>query len=223
MVREVCQAHGASLTIARAQDVVLDRESPEGQWWSWKGQSLFVPLLGDNQRHNGAVVLHTLEAIASKYPVPVEALREGLARVRWPGRFEVLSRNPWFVVDGGHNPQCAATVADNLTRYFPGKDPVLLMGVPEDKDRAGLCELVAPLAQAFVTITPPSPRALDAETLARELSAYGTPAYAAASIPQGVERAMELAGEDGLVCALGSLYSVGEIRTCVLSKKGDLS
>ena len=95
------------------------------------------------------------------------------------------------------------------------------MGVLEDKDRAGLCELVAPLAQAFVTITPPSPRALDAETLARELSAYGTPAYAAASIPQGVERAMELAVADGLVCALGSLYSVGEIRTCVLSKEED--
>ena len=223
VVREVCQAHGASLTIARAQDVVLDRESPEGQWWSWKGQSLFVPLLGDNQRHNGAVVLSTLEAISAKYPVSPQALAQGLERVRWPGRFEVLSRNPWFVVDGGHNPQCAATVADNLKRYFPGKAPVLLMGVLEDKDRAGLCELVAPLAQAFVTITPPSPRALDAESLARELSAYGTPAYAAASISQGVERAMELAVADGLVCALGSLYSVGEIRTCVLSKKGDLS
>ena len=59
--------------------------------------------------------------------------------------------------------------------------------------------------------------------MARELSAYGAPAYAAASISQGVEQAMELAGADGLVCALGSLYSVGEIRTCVLSKKGDLS
>ena len=91
----------------------------------------------------------------------------------------------------------------------------------EDKDRAGLCELVAPLAQAFVTITPPSPRALDAEILAQELAAYGKPACAAASIPQGVERAMELAGEDGLVCALGSLYSVGEIRIYILSKEED--
>ena len=221
VVREVCQTHHATLTIASAQDVTLERESPEGQWWNWKGESLFVPLLGDNQRHNGAVVLHTLEVIAPNYPVSAQALREGLARVRWPGRFEVLRRRPWFVVDGGHNPQCAATVADNLNRYFPGKAPVLLMGVLEDKDRAGLCELVAPLAQAFVTITPPSPRALDAEILAQELSAYEKPAYAAASIPQGVERAMELAGEDGVVCALGSLYSVGEIRTYVLSKKED--
>lgn len=221
VVKQVCETQGATLTIARADRVELERESPEGQWWKWKGESLFVPMLGDNQRHNGAVVLHTLEAIAPKYPVPAQAHREGLARVRWPGRFEVLSRNPWFVVDGGHNPQCAATVAENLTRYFPGKAPVLLMGVLEDKDRAGLCELVAPLAQAFVTITPPSPRALDAETLAHELTAYGKPAYAAASIPQGVERAMELAGEDGLVCALGSLYSVGEIRTYILSKEED--
>ncbi len=221
VVREACQAHHATLTIASAQDVILERESPEGQWWNWKGDSLFVPLLGDNQRHNGAVVLHTLEAISHKYPVSAQAIREGLARVRWPGRFEVLRRRPWFVVDGGHNPQCAATVADNLNRYFPGKAPVLLMGVLEDKDRAGLCELVAPLAQAFVTITPPSPRALDAQTLANELAQYGKPTFAAPSIPQGVERAMELAGEDGVVCALGSLYSVGEIRTYVLSKKGD--
>ena len=112
-------------------------------------------------------------------------------------------------------------MADNLNRYFPGQAPVLLMGVLEDKDRTGLCELVAPLAQAFVTITPPSPRALDAQTLANELAQYGKPTFAASSIPQGVERAMELAGEDGVVCALGSLYSVGEIRTYVLSKKGD--
>lgn len=222
VVREVCQAHGATLTIARAQDVVLDRESPEGQWWKWKGQSLFVPLLGDNQRHNGAVVLATLEAISAKYPVSPQALAQGLERVRWSGRFEVLHRNPWFVVDGGHNPQCAATVADNLKRYFPGKSPVLLMGVLGDKDRVGLCQAVAPLARAFVTITPPSPRALDAETLAQELAAYGKPAYAATSIPQGVERAMELAGEDGLVCALGSLYSVGDIRNCFLTEKGEV-
>ena len=219
VVEEACQAHHATLTIARADRVELERESPEGQWWNWKGQSLFVPLLGENQRHNGAVVLHTLEAIAPKYPVSAQALREGLAQVRWPGRFEVLCRRPWFVVDGGHNPQCAATVADNLSRYFPGKVPVLLMGVLEDKDRAGLCQAVASLAGAFVTITPPSPRALDAQTLAEELKAYGKPVYAAASIAQGVERAMELAGEDGVVCALGSLFSVGEIRTYVLTHK----
>lgn len=222
VVREVCEAHGATLTIASAKDVVLERESPEGQWWKWKGQSLFVPLLGDNQRHNGAVVLATLEAISAHYPVSPQALAQGLERVRWPGRFELLHRSPWFVVDGGHNPQCAATVADNLKRYFPGKAPVLLMGVLGDKDRAGLCETVAPLARAFVTITPPSPRALDAEDLARELAGYGKPVYAAASIPQGVERAMELAGEDGLVCALGSLYSVGDIRNCFLTKKGEV-
>lgn len=221
VVERVCQTHHVPLTIARADRVVLEEESPEGQRWNWKGESLFVPLLGDNQRHNGAVVLHTLEAIAAKYPVSAQALREGLARVRWPGRFEVLRRRPWFVVDGGHNPQCAATVADNLKRYFPGKAPVLLMGVLEDKDRAGLCEAVAGLGCSFVTITPPSPRALDAQTLAKELAHYGKPTYAASSIPQGVERAMELAGEDGVVCALGSLYSVGEIRTYLLSKKGD--
>lgn len=222
VVEQVCQAQGSPLVIARADRVVLEEESPEGQRWNWNGESLFVPLLGDNQRRNGAVVLHTLKAIAHRYPVSTQALQEGLARVRWPGRFEVLCHRPWFVVDGGHNPQCAATVAENLRRYFPGKAPVLLMGVLEDKDRAGLCEAVAPLGCAFVTITPPSPRALDAQTLAHELAQYGKPVFAASSIGQGVERAVELAGEDGVVCALGSLYSVGEIRHCCLSKEREL-
>ena len=221
VVEQVCVQHRAQLNIARADRVELVKESPEGQVWRWKGEELFVPLLGENQRHNGSVVLHTLEALANTYPVSIQALKEGLAQVRWPGRFEVLSRSPWFVVDGGHNPQCAATVAENLGRYFPGKQPVLLMGVLGDKDREGLCSAVAPLASAFVTITPPSPRCLTAEELARELQDYGKPVYAAASIPEGVERAMALAGKDGLVCALGSLYSVGEIRNSVLGKKGE--
>lgn len=214
VVEQVCGEKASQLYQADPAELALVGESADGQRLCWRGQELTLGLLGENQRRNAAVVLRTLEVIRDRFPVSREALVLGLARTRWPGRFEVLCRRPWFVVDGGHNPQCAGTVADNLNRYFPGKPVVFLLGMLADKDRAGVYAAIAPLAQAFVTVTPPSPRALSAQALAGELEALGKPVTAAPSIPQGVEQALALAGEDGLVCALGSLYSVGDIRAC---------
>ena len=71
-----------------------------------------------------------------------------------------------------------------------------------------------PCAARFVTVTPDSYRALPAEDLARKLSEYGKPVTVCDSVENGVRSACELAGEDGVVCAFGSLYMTGEIRTC---------
>ena len=214
VVEEVCRAQGASLYPARPEDLTRLAESVEGQVLSWRGEELTLPLLGENQRRNAAVVLRAVEVLSARWPVSPRAVAAGLAGARWPGRFEIVGRRPWFVVDGGHNPQCAQTVADNLERYFPGQRPVLLLGVLEDKDYGQLCRQVAPLARALVTVTPPSPRALPAQALAEELRQYGKPVTAAPSIREGAELARTLAGEEGLVCALGSLYSVAALRAC---------
>ena len=80
-------------------------------------------------------------------------------------------------------------------------------------------QLVAPYCARFVTVTPPNPRALDAQALAEQLAVYGKPVYAAGDVTLGVRKAMELAGPDGTVLAFGSLYMVGEIRTAVANSK----
>ena len=89
----------------------------------------------------------------------------GLAQVRWPARFELLRRAPWFVLDGGHNPQCAQTVADNLARYFPGRRITLLVGVLADKDYPAMLAALNGQAAAYIAATPLSPRALPAAEL----------------------------------------------------------
>lgn len=214
VVRKVCADRGAMLHIAGTEDLELLSDTLEGQRIRWKGRELTLPLLGEHQRHNAAAALTVLELLKERWDISDDAIRDGLAAVRWPGRFEVLSREPWFIVDGGHNPQCAETIACNLNHYFPGKPAVILMGVLADKDYSQVCAIVEPCAQQFVTVTPDSPRALSAQELAASLSVYGKPVTACASMAEGVRRACELAGPEGLVCAFGSLYMTGEIRAC---------
>lgn len=210
VVKQVCAEQGAILHIAGVEEMEVLSDTVDGQKFLWKGRELTLPLLGEHQRHNAAVALTVAEVLG----LSEQAAAKGLAAARWPGRFEVLSRKPWFIVDGGHNPQCAETIAYNLNYYFPGKRAVILIGMLADKDYSEVCDLVEPYAEQFVTVTPDSYRALSAEDLAKQLSRYGKPVTPCASVAEGVKRACELAGPEGLVCAFGSLYMTGEIRAC---------
>ena len=214
VILQLCRVQGAPLTIADFSDLRVVEDSRTGQafdygYWS----KLFLPLLGEHQRRNAAVVLEAVSALRRRgWAISEKAVRTGLAKASWPGRFEILSERPWFVVDGGHNPQCAATVAANLDAYFPGERTVFLVGVLADKDYGGLIREIAGRAGAFVAVTPDSPRALSAEELARHLAWYGLPVKVCATVAEGVDAAVALAGPAGLVCALGSLYMTGDIR-----------
>lgn len=214
VVEQVCMEKHANLHIAGVEDLELISDTLNGQRIAWKGRELKLPLLGEHQRHNASVALTVMDVLKEKWNISDEAVSAGLAAARWPGRFEVLSCKPWFIVDGGHNPQCAETIAYNLNYYFRGKHAVILIGVLADKDYEEVCSIVEPYAAQFVTVTPDSYRALSAEDLAKRLSRYGKPVYACGTVEDGVRRACELAGPDGLVCAFGSLYMTGDIRAC---------
>ena len=215
VVRARCRETGSQLVIARADDMESEFDSAEGQVFSYKGGRYALPLLGAHQRKNAAVVIETARLLNSRgWNIPEEAIERGLYAVTWPARFEIVRQEPCFIVDGGHNPQCAQTVAANLEKYFPGKKRVLLIGVLADKDYQGLTEILAPAADGFVCVTPDSPRALAAEDLAAHLRRYGKPVTACGSIEEGVSAAAEAAGADGVACAVGSLYMAGKVRAC---------
>ena len=189
----------------------------EGQRFDYRDfRNLHTSLLGLHQEKNAALAAEVVLALRDRgWNPPDEAVRTGLSSARWPGRFEVLSRSPWFIVDGGHNPQCAQAAAEALALYFPGRKIVFLLGVLADKDYVGLADQLAPLAAGFVTVTPDSPRALSAERLAQALrDRYALSALPCSTVEEGVAQALALAGTDGVACALGSLYMTGKIRAC---------
>ncbi len=136
----------------------------------------------------------------------------------WPGRFELVNDEPCFIVDGGHNPQCAQTVAENLRSYFPDSRRVLLVGVLKDKGLRGYFDdALDPVADEYVCIAPDSQRArCRRRSWENSWKNTARTSTCAKSIKDGVSMALDIAGDDPdtMICAVGSLYSVGEIRAC---------
>lgn len=216
VIAAVCRARNASLCQPDFSAIVPGDFSLEGQTFSYKGwRGLRIPLVGAYQMNNAAVVLETVEVLRQRgWSVSDEAVRQGLADTRWPARFEVLRRDPVFIVDGGHNPHGIRATAESLSRLFPGRKITFVTGVMADKDVEHILGLIVPLAEQFFTVRPDNPRAMDAGELAARIEAMGAKATACASVRDGVDRAIQAEGPHGVACALGSLYMSGEVRSC---------
>ncbi len=216
VISETCREKGAGLHSPDFSAIVPGAFGLDGQCFSYKGwQNLSIPLIGSYQMRNAAVVLETVEVLrAEGWRISDEAVRAGLAHTRWPARFEVLRKDPVFIVDGGHNPHGIRATAESLRRLFPGRKFTFLTGVMADKDVESILGLIVPLADQFFTVRPNNPRAMAAEELARRIQALGVKATPCPSVADGVAAAIAAEGTDGVACALGSLYMSGDVRSC---------
>ena len=217
VIENKCKSLGVPFTKADFDSLASVSISLEGQVFNWKDyENLFLPLLGAHQLRNAATALTAVEKLKARgFSVTEQNIRDGLLNTYWQGRFEILSREPLFIVDGGHNPQCMEALANNIRDYLPKVSLTVLTGVLADKDYTAMYDLVAPYIKEFFLVTPPSPRALDANELAKKLLIYGKPTYVCNSVADGVKKAVESAGADGTVLAFGSLYMIGDIKNTV--------
>ena len=219
VIEELCREKGIPLYHADPNVLVpLDRDL-SGQRFRWGELLLDLPLLGEHQRKNLSLVLTVLELLRDRgWYVPDRAIVEGVAAVRWPGRFEVLGREPLFVLDGGHNPQCMDALWAAANDYLAGRELSVVTGVLADKDYAAMYDRTAKLASRFFTLTPSNPRALDGRELAKLLQRYGKPVAACVSPAEAVRLALAVTPKDGAVLAYGSLYLAAEIRQAYLEQ-----
>ena len=210
---ERCKALNAPLHKADFDSLHLLSHSLEGQVFDWERfHALRLPLLGEHQLHNAAVALTTARVLQKRgWKITDEQIREGIESVRWPGRFELMRKDPMFIIDGGHNPQCIEALVKNIRDYLPGRELTVLTGVLGDKDFHCMYRDVAQYAKEFITITPANARALTAEKLADYLRQFGKPITACDVVADGVRLAIEHAGKDGVVLCYGSLYMIGDI------------
>ena len=180
--------------------------------------NLHLPLLGAYQPYNATLVLTAICLLREQgFSIAEGAVREGLLAVRWPARFELLSRDPIIIYDGGHNPEGVRAAVASVKAYFPNQKVNLLGGVMADKDRGEMIETMKPITVCAFAVTPNNPRALTADEYAAQLASFGIPATSYASVAEGVKAAIESSKKEGipLVC-LGSLYLYEEVEKAVL-------
>ena len=211
---DICAERNVSLRKADFDSLNLLSHGLEGQTFDCGARkALALPLLGIHQLKNAAVVLSVIDTLIDKgWNITEENIREGMRTVSWPGRFDIVGREPLFIIDGGHNPQCIEALVVNIRDYLTDKKVIALTGVLADKDYADMYKPVMPYVREFVCVTPPNPRKLEAAELAKHLQGVGAKATACASIEEGVRTARALAGHDGVVLCFGSLYTIGSIK-----------
>lgn len=179
-------------------------------------KGLKLGLSGPHQAANAALSLAAIELLRQKgFDMPVSAIRSGLKRAVWPGRFEVISKKPFIVLDGAHNPAGAKTLAAAL-KGLSFKRLILVLGVMADKDVDAMMKELLPLAYEIITTEPRMERSAPAHALARKALAYGRPAIGIRSVKDACREAVARAGKTDCVCVTGSLFTVGEARAWLI-------
>ena len=172
-------------------------------------RDLRIPLIGLHQAENAALAVAAIDALRSRgWEISDGALRDGLARTRWPGRLEVLDRHPIVLVDGAHNPAGLQRSLAAVQKLAKSRQLVVVFGAMKDKD------LPAMLAQLRATDAPVIFSAIDWHRAAApaDLAAqFGAPAETAESSGEALDLARQRASSTGIVLVCGSLYLVGEV------------
>jgi len=170
-----------------------------------------IPLLGDYQLENAAAAVAALEILASEgFSISAANIAQGLARVKWPGRFQILQQHPTVLVDGAHNVTSMRGLVSNIKAYFSYKRMFLVFGTSCDKDIPGIVNALVPLSpQVIVTRTAHS-RAAPLSTLAAEFSKRGIEPETEETVSEALSRALSLADKTDIICVTGSLFVVAE-------------
>jgi dihydrofolate synthase/folylpolyglutamate synthase len=179
----------------------------------WEPTRLHILLLGPHQIENAATAYAAL-LIARQEGLNVSesAIRAGFAATEWPGRFEILNREPTVIIDSAHNRDSALKLRLTLDDHFPGAPIILVFGASEDKNVHGMFSELLPRAKHLITTRSTHPRAMDPDELVRIGQQFGKSVKATESIESAIEAAIKLANSESIILVTGSLFVAAGAR-----------
>jgi dihydrofolate synthase/folylpolyglutamate synthase len=180
-----------------------------------KGE-FFSALKGIYQVENTAVSLMALEILKDRLNITDRDIVEGFKSAFWPGRMEIVSRNPLILLDGAHNKGGAEKLSKSIVLLFDMK-PTLIVGMLKDKDAYGIVNSMIPYVKDTIIVTAPkSNRALDPATLGRVVEDLGGKPLIIPDVREAVKAGLDLERE--FICIMGSLYTIAEAREFLLGE-----
>jgi len=176
----------------------------------------FSALRGIYQVENMAVSLMALEILKDRLNILDRDIVEGFKSAFWPGRMEIVSRNPIILLDGAHNRGGAEKLSKSIALLFDIK-PTLIVGMLKDKDAYGIVNSIIPYVKDTIIVTAPkSNRALDPMTLGKVVEDLGGKPLIIPDVRDAVKAGLDLERE--FICIMGSLYTVAEAREFLLGE-----
>ncbi|HOV25321.1 MAG TPA: folylpolyglutamate synthase/dihydrofolate synthase family protein [Pseudobacteroides sp.] len=180
-----------------------------------------IRIPGEQQVANAVTAIETVKILKEKGfdRISEAAIDSGLMKAVWPGRLEMVCKDPVFLIDGAHNSEGAQALAGNLKKYFPGKRIIIIIGVLKDKDYKSIIEPLIPIASEFIAVKPQNDRGMESRDLAIILRDYCNNVSVSDTIEEAIGTSIKKVTKDGIICAYGSLYYIGEIRKYFSIKK----
>lgn len=213
VIEEVCKEKGANITFADINSIKVEEQDLNGTVFSYQNwKHIRIKLLGENQVKNAVTAIMTIEALQrAGYSIANEDIYTGLLNTRWSGRFEILKKDPLFIVDGAHNEDAAVSLEKNINIYLNNKKLIFIMGVLADKDYEAVLKHTGRYASAILTITPNNFRGLSSKKLAEVANPYCNTVYDCKTVPRAIDMAYNIAGEDDVILVFGSLSNLKEV------------
>lgn len=213
VLREKADGLHIPLILVDAGDAHKVKRSLEKQSFSYGNHpNLTITLPGNYQIENAMVAVRAVEALGEAgFPVSDRAVHQGLLQTAWPGRFQVLSRKPYFIADGAHNRDAARRLAESIEFYFTNRRILYIIGMLRDKEQEEVLKVTCPLATQILTVPTRGERGTSSYELACKAGKYHENVTATDSVEEAVELAYLLADEAAVIIAFGSLSYLGEL------------
>ncbi len=227
VIKSIAKDNKASLySIGKEVQVKLNYSSINGNTFNYNGidnqfEELFTSLVGNYQIENSAMAIAVSELLNKMgYKVNKDAIVAGLKNSKWPGRFEIVQKEPLVILDGAHNPNGVKNFTDNLKMIFKNNKIIAVLGIFSDKDYPNIIKNIVPFVDQLILTMANNPRATSTNILAKEATKYINPEKIIKknNVDSAIQESIKIAEKDDVICVTGSLYTVGEAKAYFLKR-----
>lgn len=217
VIEKISKERNNKLVVCDMNDIEEPKISDSGNSFTFCGTKYHTSLCGEYQIYNAVTAITAAQELGiSGLSITEKNIKTGLKQAKWSGRLELLHKNPRIFADGSHNPDGMRAFVASASLLADSKKAVCVVGMMKDKDcAAALSELSKGIKTAVFT-TVDNQRAERAEELLKISKGMFDTAYAIPDNTEALKKAAELAGQDGTVFAVGSLYMINAIKNAKL-------
>jgi dihydrofolate synthase/folylpolyglutamate synthase len=195
----------------------LDFQDFKITWNSHQSENIRLPLIGDHQLENSRTAFAVIEELRKQgINISDRAVIDGFRRVDWPGRFEIIQKEPMVIIDGAHNPESFRNLRNTIRDYLPNKDIIFVFGVSEDKNVRSMLNIIKPVIKHLIITRSVHPRALETIKIQDIAESLGISSFCVDEVEQAKEKAESLSAHEGVIIAAGSIFVAGAFREMYL-------
>lgn len=223
VIESVAKEKNAKLMKVNFNSIKIIKESIAGTKFKYNGNIYSISLIGKHQIKNAILAINVVKELSkcNLLKVNEKNILKGLRNTRWPGRGEILSKNPLVIIDGAHNLQGVISLVDIIKHLLKNKRIIGVLGILEDKDIEGILKITIPLLDEIIVTEPNSNRKINYKKLIEQIEKYNKAASGFKKISEAINEAKKMANSDDVILIFGSLYMIGEVRSMFVEEKTD--